>query len=255
VTLRPTEEAYAELQQAYDHFNAQLFESRLPGALLTLQREKDTFGYFSRNRFVGRKQGQRVDEIALNPSYFAVVPLVEVLQTLVHEMVHQWQHHFGSPGRSRYHNHEWAAKMESIGLMPSSTGKPGGRKVGDRVADYAIEGGRFLQACEVLIAGKFSVTWLDRFPTYKQLVGVAEIYSMQISPQAGGGVAPIQQLGEISDHDIQVQGSVPQPAVVVPQQPTQQTRLRYQCGCENRVWGRPGLKIMCGECSNEFVPG
>jgi predicted SprT family Zn-dependent metalloprotease len=250
---RPTEEAYAELQQAYDHFNDRLFDGKLPGALLTLQREKDTFGYFSRNRFVARKAGEKVDEIAMNPSYFAVVPLVEVLQTLVHEMVHQWQHHFGSPGRTRYHNHEWAKKMQDVGLMPSSTGQPGGRKVGDKIADYAIEGGLFLMACEELIAGQFSVTWLDRYPSFKQLEGVRDIYSMQVSEEAGGGIRPIQELTELNGvgADVQVVGNA---AIVLQEKPKQQTRLRYQCRCENRVWGRPGLIILCGECSNEFVP-
>lgn len=255
--MRPTEEAYAELQQAYDHFNDRLFEGRLPGALLTLQREKDTFGYFSRNRFVGRMAGEKVDEIALNPSFFAVVPLVEVLQTLVHEMCHQWQHHFGRPGRGRYHNHEWASMMELVGLMPSDTGQPGGRKVGEKVADYAIEGGAFLRACLELIGEEFKLTWLDRFPSYKQVHGVSDVYSLQIPPEAGGRVRPMEELATMSGAtlDVHVVGSMPTPAVVVPTEPKQQTRLRYLCRCENRVWGRPGLKIICGECRNEFVPG
>lgn len=255
--VRPTEEAYAELQQAYDHFNERLFEEQLTGALLTLQREKDTFGYFSRNRFVGRNAGEKVDEIAMNPSYFAVVPLVEVLQTLVHEMCHQWQHHFGNPGRGRYHNQEWAGMMERIGLMPSDTGRPGGRKVGEKMAEYAIEGGSFLRACKELISEEFKLTWLDRFPSYKQFHGVADIYSMQIAPEAGGGVRPMQELATMSGAtlDVHVVGPMLGPAVVLPDGPKQQTRLRYQCKCENRVWGRPGLKILCQECENEFISG
>ncbi len=52
------------------------------------------------------------DEIAMNPSYFGVVPLLEILQTLVHEMAHAWQFHFGEPGRRGYHNKEWADKWK-----------------------------------------------------------------------------------------------------------------------------------------------
>jgi hypothetical protein len=51
-----------------------------------------------------------------------------VLSTLVHEQAHLWQHHFGKPGRGRYHNREWAAKMVEIGLIPSATGEPGGKQ-------------------------------------------------------------------------------------------------------------------------------
>ena len=73
-------------------------------------------------------------------------------------MVHQWQAHHGTPGRGRYHNDEWADKMERIGLMPSSTGQPGGRRTGDHMADYAIEGGRFLKACKELVTEEFRIS-------------------------------------------------------------------------------------------------
>lgn len=78
---RPTEEAYAELQAAYDFYNDHLFASqeRLPACLITYQREKRTMGYFSQARFI-RRDGIKADEIAMNPDYFAVIPLVEILQ-------------------------------------------------------------------------------------------------------------------------------------------------------------------------------
>ena len=50
----PTQETYDELQRAYEFFNQRLFESALPPCLITLQREKRTYGYFSNGRFVGR---------------------------------------------------------------------------------------------------------------------------------------------------------------------------------------------------------
>ena len=67
-------------------------------------------------------------------------------------MAHAWQQHFGNPGRRGYHNEEWADKMESIGLMPSSTGKLGGSRTGEKMADYAIKGGLFMQATDKLLA-------------------------------------------------------------------------------------------------------
>jgi len=97
VITSPTAQAYAELQAAFDHYNRELFGGELPPCLITMQREKRTYGYFSSERFVHRHDRSKTDEIAINPSYFAVVPLLEVLQTLVHEMVHAWQFHFGKP--------------------------------------------------------------------------------------------------------------------------------------------------------------
>ena len=38
--------------------------------------------------------------------------------------------------------------MESVGLMPSHTGKPGGRKTGQQMNDYTIKGSAFEKAFE-----------------------------------------------------------------------------------------------------------
>ena len=47
----PTEQAYAELQQAYDVFNTELFDGQLPPCLITMQRKNRTYGYFSGERW------------------------------------------------------------------------------------------------------------------------------------------------------------------------------------------------------------
>ena len=119
---RPTPATYHQLQTAYDWFNENLFEQALPDCLITLQRKSRAMGYYSPQRWTNA-HGEKTDEIALNPAYFANHSLKELLQTLVHEMCHQWQQHFGKPSRNGYHNRQWADKMESVGLMPSSTGE------------------------------------------------------------------------------------------------------------------------------------
>ena len=98
--------------------------------LITLQRKSHTLGYFSSNRFSEALGQKLIDEIALNPDHLEGRSTREALSTLVHEMVHLWQAHFGDVSRGGYHNAEWAAKMEEIGLMPSETGEPGGKNVG-----------------------------------------------------------------------------------------------------------------------------
>ena len=49
--MNPTHQTYSELQHAYDHFNQALFGGQLPSCLITLQREKRSYGYFSSKRF------------------------------------------------------------------------------------------------------------------------------------------------------------------------------------------------------------
>ncbi|MFA1677207.1 SprT-like domain-containing protein [Rhizobium mongolense] len=139
--INPTKTTYIGLEHAYAVFNEDLFGGVLPACLITMQRVKKAYGYFAGGRF-GSKDGAVVtDEIALNPSHFSVRTTEQSLSTLVHEMVHLWQHHFGSPSRGGYHNREWAEKMHSVGLIPSSTGEPGGKETGQRVTHYiAVDG-------------------------------------------------------------------------------------------------------------------
>lgn len=233
--IKPTTETYTELQYAYDTFNERLYSGELPECLITLQRKKRAYGYFSADQFSNRA-GLKTDEIALNPSYFAVVPLVEIMQTLVHEMAHLWQHHRGTPGRGRYHNIEWADKMEALGLMPSSTGKPGGSRTGDSMADYAIEGGRFLDVCRELLTQDFKISWYDRFASSDFVRAGQSSFGLLLDlPEAGVAIAASDGVEmEILDGN-------------------KSNRSKYTCSCEINVWGKPDLKIICGDCKKPFI--
>ncbi|EDL52175.1 zinc metalloproteinase Mpr protein [Vibrio mediterranei AK1] len=231
--IKPTKDAYEELQVAYDYFNEHLFEDELPPCLITLQREKKTYGYFSAERFVSR-EGETTDEIALNPAYFAVCPPEEIMQTLVHEMVHLWQHHFGNKGRGGYHNKEWADKMESLGLMPSSTGQEGGARTGDKMADYIIEGGVFEQLCNDLYRGDFKISWADKFPAKEKVKEAI----------ANGTLEDIKV--ELSDWGV----SVDDDGELIVMSETKPTRVKFTCPkCTSSAWGKPSLHLICGDCN------
>ena len=239
--MKQTAIVYAELQLAYDTFNARLFDNSLADCLLTLQRKDRTMGYFSPGRF-GNRQGDKLHEIALNPDCFAVVPLVEIMATIAHEMAHLWQHQHGTPGRGRYHDKQWGDKMESIGLMPSSTGLPGGKKTGDKVADYPIEGGRFLAVCAELLTQDFKISWYDRFSS--------------VRPYAAGAAAPGIVLG-LPPSAVAVAAEcgvqMAPPVVTASGAPVNKSnRSTYSCGCGPKVWGKPGLKLRCEACGNLF---
>ena len=150
-TTDPTSGTYGGLTEAYAFFNARLFSGRLPRCLFTLQRKRKAYGYFANARFTARDGSEITDEIALNPSHFAERSVEETLSTLVHEMVHLEQARFGTSSRSGYHNAEWARMMRAVGLIPSTTGEPGGKETGQRVSHYVEPGGRFARACSELI--------------------------------------------------------------------------------------------------------
>lgn len=232
----PTAEAYSEFQHAYDHYNRELFGGGLSPCLITVQRQANTYGYFNYRRWERRHEtGETTDEIALNPEYFGTVPLVEILQTLVHEMCHAWQYHHGTPSRRLYHNQEWAAKMEAIGLMPSDTGRPGGRKTGDKMADYLIPGGPFHRATKALLEAGFQISWLDRKKVYPK----APLHSATLADELAGD----SDLELAVEHlQAPTEGEPPPP----PTKPPVVSKVKYGChACATKVWGKPGLKIAC----------
>jgi hypothetical protein len=231
----PTLQTSSELQGAFDHFNAALFGGDLPPCLITLQRRSPAvMGYYSKARFgSNREPGTTTDEIALNPIHFMGRDATEVLQTLVHEMCHLWQCHFGKPSRTGYHNREWAAKMVAVGLHPSSTGKPGGAIVGQHMADYVIADGHFDRAMRDLTSGDFRISWYDR---------IAELLVGLMVPPLVTNPSP-QTPSPVSNY------VAPSPL----QRPGR--RERYSCsGCRLKAWAKPRAKLVCGTCNLPMSP-
>jgi hypothetical protein len=159
----PTTQTYTSLATAYDFFNRELFSGELPACLITMQRHKNAYGYFSGERFANTADPKEVtDEIALNPVHFATQKPEKVLSTLAHEMAHLWQHHYGKQPRRGYHDRQWAAKMREIGLIPTATGEPGGKETGQKMTHVIEENGRFAQAVSTLLAEHPAILYSDR---------------------------------------------------------------------------------------------
>ena len=178
----PTDAAYQALARLYSYFNGKLFSGALPICLLTFQRQAKTMGYASKGRWVNGRN-ESVDELSINPEYLFGSQMEELCQTMIHEQCHIWQYHFGRPSRKSYHDREWAAKMESLGLIPSSTGYPGGHKTGQKMDDYLLAGGPSHLAIESLKASGFDMPWIDKYPARNQ------IYPPKIYDQNGLKVA------------------------------------------------------------------
>jgi hypothetical protein len=127
-------------------------------------------------------------------------------------MVHVWQQEHGEPGRGRYHNREWARKMHGIGLMPSSTGKPGGATTGDSMSDYILEGGRFQVACREFLKCH-RLVWESGTESARGPEGNDE-------EDAEGKKLP--------------------------------TRPKFTCPiCGLNSWGKPSSRMLCADCSQE----
>ena len=194
----PTKEQSAAFSVAFNYLNRELFDGLLPEPILNFSRQRGCVAFFVPKKW---KNGRLVrPEISINPSTMADLKAEGLAAALVHEMVHLWQDRHGRPGRRGYHNREWAAKMEEIGLGPSDTGRPGGKRTGERVSHYVISDGAFAGAFRRLpIGGR--IPWIAR-------------------------TEPIDR---------------------------SRNKVRYLCrGCAGRVWGGPGLRILCLKCRRPF---
>jgi hypothetical protein len=159
--LRPVSE-YRSFQTAFEIFTAQLFDCSLnPSTIqITLVRKANTRGYFIPNKFAPRTPGgEPVDEIALNPDCFHGRSDYDILGDFAQLMVHKWQKDHGKPSRRGYHNAQFAEKMKSIGLYPSSTGARDGKETGAKMMHYVIPGGPFDLVCQNLLKSGFELHW------------------------------------------------------------------------------------------------
>jgi len=263
MTLTPSQEIYSAVEKAYAFFNRELFADKLPDCLIVLQRQPKMMGYVSPKRWVNSNK-RFVDELAINPEYFLGYPLIEIMQTLVHEQCHIWQAKFGKPGRRGYHNLEWADKMQSIGLMPSHTGLPNGKKTGEHMNDYVILGGKFHSLYLQLIETGYHLPWLDRIPLTRKeksssvfnIEGLSadkilnqdelKIYSTKL------GENIIADQLEVDAESDEVESLLA--PIRLSQTIKKNTRVKYRCHtCGNQLWGKPNMNIICGDCNTAFV--
>lgn len=275
MTTNPTTEFYHLFSYLYDHYNRTLFDGQLQMPIIVVTRKKNVFGYYSYQRWKDAKSNL-VDEIALNPLMFDKYPIIEICQTIVHEMCHQWQYQYGTPTRSGYHNKEWADKMEQIGLMPTSTGQPGGTVTGQKMADYPIPNGLFslhtktLQNSE-LFQKLYYENVLDHLPGSES--GHIHYHLSDSDFNTGGPssetettnlIAQLEQSDSFMlmledrdgfrkkpQNDLKPRCMDP---VYIQQQNEKKIKIKYSCAiCDTNVWGKSGLSIICGCCKSKYV--
>ncbi|MFH0784669.1 MAG: SprT-like domain-containing protein [Pseudomonadota bacterium] len=145
--MKPTPAQFAVYQQVFDYFNRTLFENNLPDCMLSFRRRRRNSNTLFTAGQWKEKSGQATAEISLNIKQLAEDEPIEVMATLVRQMVHLWQEIHGHQTSSKwYFNREWAEKMAAIGLLPSATGKPGGKTTGRGIQHSIEDGGQFEQA-------------------------------------------------------------------------------------------------------------
>ena len=225
----PTVIQYTEFDKAFDYLNGALFSGELPKVLVTFSRKPRMLGYYSPDRWERTSDpADRAGELSFNPDSFESRTAEDVLSTLAHEMAHAWQHHFGSPSRAGYHNVEWGTKMDEIGLTPTNTGKPGGKRTGQQMTHFIVEDGPFALAAADLLALGWGIQYVDRSGRF------------MASPTLPGEPVNGKGTGKVTS------------------KPKAPTRAKFVCpGCKSAAWGRPTLSLICGDCGQpmNITPG
>ncbi len=222
--LRPTIEAYEALECAFDFFNIHIFKRSfdvvLPHVMLTMPKSRRYQGYFQQDNWQSDSaRDLQASEIALNPRFFG--SQCEVCQTLVHEMVHLGQTEcpdiFGHPSPRGYHNKNFAKSMIAIGLMPSSTGKPGGKMTGIAMSDYVIHGGLFARSYERFVQSGYAIRWSSE--TLENKIDAED--------------------GSTTTDDTERERKL-----------KQRSKTKYTCSvCGLNAWAKPQAKLACVNCT------
>jgi predicted SprT family Zn-dependent metalloprotease len=230
----PTDKNYRVWLLACEFFNNRLFENRLPGCLITFQRQRNAYGFHAHCRFEESGGGSKADEIALNPSHFAKMDAREVFSILAHEMAHQYQWHFGKPGQAGYHNKGWARMMIQIGLVPTDTGEPGGKATGRRMAHFIRADGPFDRLCSELLNSGFVVPYVE--------TELGQQVTSPFNPDDPRARESIEQLKRKAEQQRAKKAA---------------SKTRFTCtGCEvpQHAWGKPSLNVICGKCRERLQP-
>ncbi|MBZ9715804.1 hypothetical protein [Deinococcus multiflagellatus] len=218
----PTALTAKDHERAYAYFNAGLFDGALPPCLITLGSGRFK-GFFRANAFRHIQNHTHVDEIGMNPT--AYTNLEDYLSTLVHEQVHLWQEHFGTPSRPPFHNREWANKMLEIGLKPSCAERGKSHRETGRKMDHAIvHGGPFELAFQDLLRTDFVVTY------------VHEPHPPRRAYESDEDEEKAQQQEEERKRK------------------KRESKTRFTCpACHQNAWAKPEAKLACGECRQPLV--
>lgn len=210
----PSMEISTELQRAFDHFNATLFDNVLPHAVLTLTRLRKYAGMFAPKRWAeaGEKDAN-FHEIQLDAVVLREKGDMEALSTLVHEMAHLAVHVSGKgPKKGGYHCKNWARLMNDLGLPPVAVVKGKlvpGKETGANCTNTIDPDGVFMAEANKLFKQGFAFTWSG--------VAEAEKPKQEKSKKAGAKVA-------------------------------------HTCpSCEDKAWGKASLKLVCGVCDEKMI--
>ncbi|MDR2834146.1 MAG: SprT-like domain-containing protein [Streptococcaceae bacterium] len=110
------------LEDSFDHLNNKYFEGKLSKSIITLQKTNRAYGHFTPNKvWVSVDGGEDFQRHEINLGVATLNrPIEETIATLLHEMVHQYNHENDikdTSNRGRYHNKKFKHEAEKRDLI------------------------------------------------------------------------------------------------------------------------------------------
>lgn len=120
---------YSELYNAFNHFNKQFADNKLPKVVITIQESgrRNAYGWFGNGFWRDTLVGDSVPEINLSAEYLSRGAAC-LLETLLHEMAHLWNasvEKVSDCSGGQYHNKKFKAAAERFGLQVSRVSNKG----------------------------------------------------------------------------------------------------------------------------------
>lgn len=207
--------AVGQLEKIYNTLNTDLFGGALPVPIITVQSKPGTYGHCTTSKVWKNKDSQQYEmNIAAE---MLSVEIEEVLDTLIHEMVHLYCRENGIQEVSRggkYHNGKFKALAEEKGLVCYKAGQYGWNTQGhdnDKLTEMALEKG-----------------WSE--------IKISRGWYQRISVPAGGTQSS-------SGAAMQPEGG---------KRPS--STRKYQCPCcKNSVRATKTVNLICGDCMEKMV--
>lgn len=205
--------AVGQLERMYNALNLDKFNGALPTPIITVQSKPGTWGHCSRAR-VWQRKNEETYEMNIAAEMLSA-PIEEIIDTLLHEMVHLHCRENGIQETSRggkYHNGRFKELAENVGLVCVREGIYGWNTIGtgnDALIEYALEKG-------------WSEIQLNR-QTFGLGLGISGIGAAHGGATVTGGKRP-------------------------------SSTRKLQCPkCKNSVRATKTVNIICGDCMEHMI--
>ena len=191
----PTLQSAGQFQDAFDHFNRELFRDELEPCMIGFEvlnrpgKPSNAAGCFRPARWCRERGETVIHAIGIDPIVHHARDDKKTLGTLVHEMVHQFVEQSGKGPVKAFHCKMWCEKMVEIGLPPVILDAKGNalpdRDTGKHATHNIEKGGDFEAAYNILAARGVALTYsriADPVPPKKEKKAKAPSRGRHICP-------------------------------------------------------------------------